>query len=181
MDRRAREVPREYRTKFSTLDRLYNGTVRGQVGPLQERLQSMGDLQCLVVGRFGEARHDLHVLVKRLAEARANNVARAMGHPTSASETGVILAQGACHNLHQGAGYLSDGQTRPHGRGSQTGRHQEGGHQETGGDVEERSSGLLPGLCSGSGTPSRKAAQSSITGSPITNESNPVKEHGSCV
>ena len=53
----------------------------------------MGELQCLVVGRFGEGSTDLHILLKRLAEARANNVAKSMGGPTSASEAGLILAQ----------------------------------------------------------------------------------------
>ena len=60
---------------------------------MQQRLESLGELQCLVVGRFGEGSTDLHVLLKRLAEARANNVARAMGRPTSVSEAGMILAQ----------------------------------------------------------------------------------------
>ena len=50
MDRRARALTGEYRGKMSTLDRLYHGTVRGQVGPLQQRLKGLGDLQCLVLG-----------------------------------------------------------------------------------------------------------------------------------
>ena len=36
---------------------------------------------------------DPYFMLKRLAEARANNVARAMGRPTSAAEAGLILAQ----------------------------------------------------------------------------------------
>ena len=93
MDRRARALPGEYRGKLANLDRQYHGTARGQVGPLQERLGSMGELQCLVVGRFGEGSTDLHVMLKRLAEARANNVARSMGRPSFASEAGFIQAQ----------------------------------------------------------------------------------------
>ena len=59
VDRRARALPEEYRARFSTIDRQYHGVIRGQIGPLKERFDSMGELQCLVVGRFGEGSQHL--------------------------------------------------------------------------------------------------------------------------
>ena len=57
-DKRAKKIPGEYRNELGKMDRKYYGTERGQQGPLEARLERLcGDtgLQCLVVGRFGEA------------------------------------------------------------------------------------------------------------------------------
>ena len=57
-----------------------------------ERLCGDTGLQCLVVGRFGEASQHLHLLVKGMAEARALHLSRTRGRPVSEAETGVILS-----------------------------------------------------------------------------------------
>ena len=41
MDRRARLLPVEYKKKRADVDREYYGTVPGQVGPLQAKLQEL--------------------------------------------------------------------------------------------------------------------------------------------
>ena len=54
VERRARGLPSLYRAKLSALDRQYHNIVEGEVGPLQERLESMGPLLQIVVGAFGD-------------------------------------------------------------------------------------------------------------------------------
>ena len=72
VDRRAKALAGEYRRDLAALDRRFHGTVAGQAGPLENRLEEVvGDtgLQGLVVGRWGEASQDLHNLVQGLADA----------------------------------------------------------------------------------------------------------------
>ena len=95
MDRRARALPAEYRRKVAVLDRKYYGTVPGQVGVLQERLESLGveDLLCLCVGAFGDVSSDLDRLIRALADARALYISRESGRPLSDNEIGHLLGQ----------------------------------------------------------------------------------------
>ena len=60
VDRRAREFPGSYRRPLERLDRLHDGTLDGEVGPLVRRLQSFVELQTFVVGNWGEGSEDLH-------------------------------------------------------------------------------------------------------------------------
>ena len=94
VDKRAGLIPGEYRNTLGKMDRRYHGTVRGQQGPLEARLEELcgtTGLQSLVVGRFGEGSQHLHLLVKGMAEARALHLSRTSGRPLSEAETGVIL------------------------------------------------------------------------------------------
>jgi hypothetical protein len=50
VDRRVVILPGEYRTPLAKLYSKYHGTAVGQVGPLVRRLESYGNLQCLVMG-----------------------------------------------------------------------------------------------------------------------------------
>ena len=98
MDRRARQLPAEYRKKVADIDQEYYGTVRGQVGPLQARLEelcggSLQDLLGLCVGAFGDISTDLERLIKALAESRALYLSREAGRPLSDREAGLILGQ----------------------------------------------------------------------------------------
>ena len=54
----------EYRGKLAALDSKYHGVSNGQVGPLVQRLETWGELQGLVVGKFGEGSQHLHKLLK---------------------------------------------------------------------------------------------------------------------
>ena len=68
-------------------------TPRDQVGPLQRRLESFGDLKGLVVGAFGEGSEDLHNLIKTLAESRLKAQGLARGREGSEAELGVIVVR----------------------------------------------------------------------------------------
>ena len=95
MDRRAKQLPREYRSTLSALDRKFHGTVQGQQGPLCQRLEHLvggAGLQSLVVGRFGEASQHFHHLVRGLAEGRSLHLARTRGKPTTEGETSTITS-----------------------------------------------------------------------------------------
>ena len=50
VERRAAQLPAEYRTPLSNLDTKYHGTQPGQVGPLVRRPQGYGQLLCLIMG-----------------------------------------------------------------------------------------------------------------------------------
>ena len=52
VERRSAVLPEEYRKPLAKLDHKYHHTAAGQVGPLERRLQSYGQLQCLVMGAF---------------------------------------------------------------------------------------------------------------------------------
>ncbi len=93
VDRRARLLAGEYRRKVVTIDQQVLGTNRDQVGPLQRRLESFGELQGLVVGAFGEGSEDLHSLVQTLGESRLRAQGLAQGREGSDAELGVIIGQ----------------------------------------------------------------------------------------
>ena len=93
MDRLARELPGSYRRPLERLDRLYNGTQPGETGRLVERLQSYGELQCLVVGNWGEGSRHLHSLIQSCAESRVACLCRSTGRQESERLLGTIVGQ----------------------------------------------------------------------------------------
>ncbi len=99
MDRRARQLPAEYRRKVADIDREYYGTIPGEVGPLQARLEELAgggglqDLLGLCVGAFGDISSDLDRLIRALAESRALYLSRESGWPLSDRQAGLILGQ----------------------------------------------------------------------------------------
>ena len=92
-DRRARGLPALYRAKLTTIDRQYYGTVDGEVGPCQERLESLGDLLQVVVGYWGEVSTDLERIIRAVAEARVLHLARETGRPITDAWVGQVLGQ----------------------------------------------------------------------------------------
>ena len=93
VDRRARGLPADYKRKLADIDRQYYNTARGATGPLVQRLESLGELLCLVVGAFGEVSEDLERTIKAIAEARVLYLSRETGLPVSDSKAGWILGQ----------------------------------------------------------------------------------------
>ena len=63
------------------------------MGPLQERLKSMGPLLQIVVGAFGDTSSDFGRVIRGLAESWALYQAREMGKPVTDATAGNILGQ----------------------------------------------------------------------------------------
>ena len=93
VDKRARELPGEYRRKARDVDRMYGGVAEGVVGPVERQLQQYGDLVGMVFGAFGEASQDVHELVQVLAESRLRYVGRQRGREGGEGELSVIVSQ----------------------------------------------------------------------------------------
>ena len=60
----------EYLTKARTVDRLYVGTLEGEVGPVEAKLLSFERVRGVVFGAFGEASELVHQLIDQLANLR---------------------------------------------------------------------------------------------------------------
>ena len=84
-------LPGEYSLKLAKLDRQYHGTVVGQVGPLERRLQGYGRLECLVMGSFQEGSKDLHALLENLADCKLRTMGLARGREGTERERSIFL------------------------------------------------------------------------------------------
>lgn len=93
VDIRARELPKLYLDKAQSIDRKYRGTQVGQVGPLQQRLEGFGELQCLVVGQYGEVSQHTHDLLRKLASCKASHISQLEGRVISDQERSILLQQ----------------------------------------------------------------------------------------
>ena len=93
VDQRAKRLPKEYLDKAQNIDRKYCGSTEGQEGPLEQRLKSFGDLQCLVAGQYGEVSQHYHDLLAKLAKAKAAHISQTEGRHLSNSERGLLLHQ----------------------------------------------------------------------------------------
>ena len=87
VDVRSSKLQSEYNDKASATDRRHNGTREGEVGPVQQKLISLGDVRGIVFGNFGEVSEDGHTLISALADSRVRAA-------VSASMTGVGLIGG---------------------------------------------------------------------------------------
>ena len=92
VERRASLIPGEYRRPLAALDARYHETVPGQTGPLVQRLEGHGRLQCWVMGLSQEASHDLHAFLKPLAESKVQFLGLARGREATAQERAQILS-----------------------------------------------------------------------------------------
>ena len=72
-DRRAATLPHEYCQHARKIDQQYGGVLPGVVGPVEAKLLSFPGLRRWVIGAWGGASKDLHILVKDLAKARAKH------------------------------------------------------------------------------------------------------------
>ena len=91
MERRATVLSREHRNPLSRLDTKYLGTINGHRGPLVRRLESYGELLCLVVGSFQEASKDVHGLLEWFADAKLQALGLARGREGSEYERSLII------------------------------------------------------------------------------------------
>ena len=56
--------------KAREADRVHNLTPAGNVGPVEQKLISLGDVSGVVSGNFGEVSEDTHALIASLATSR---------------------------------------------------------------------------------------------------------------
>ena len=93
VDVRADKLPKEYQSKAHNLDKAYNGVSDDQVGPVEQKLNSFGNLLCLVVGQFGDCSQDLQNLLKTFAESRVLKVCRSGGYLAEESKLSLVHQQ----------------------------------------------------------------------------------------
>ena len=70
VDTRAGKLTQEYLAKACNTDQKYCDTAPGTTGPVETKLGTMGAVQGIVVGAFGEGSDALHTLVHHLAVSR---------------------------------------------------------------------------------------------------------------
>ena len=92
-DQRARELPGSYRRPLERLDQETRGTAPGETGALVARLQSYGELLCLVAGAWGDCSRDLHTLIQTCAESKVEHLCRSTGRPELEGQLSVIVSQ----------------------------------------------------------------------------------------
>ena len=92
VERRARDIPGEYRRPLASLDTRYHGVGEGQVGPLVRRLEGHGRLLTWVMGAWQEGSKDLHGLLDILADAKVQSLGLARGREASEWERAMILS-----------------------------------------------------------------------------------------
>ena len=93
VDKKAKQIPKLYLDKAKTIDQKYCNTRPGQVGPLQQRLQSFGELQCIVAGQYGEVSQHTHDLLRKLTACKANHISHMEGRVLSDQERSILLQQ----------------------------------------------------------------------------------------
>ena len=70
VDIRAGQLHQSYVAKARATDRAYCGTLEGAVGPVERKLASMGEVEGIVVGAFGEMSSATHALINHMAKSR---------------------------------------------------------------------------------------------------------------
>ena len=83
VDVRARQLPKLYSDKAKKVDQKFHGSEKQEIGPIERKLQSLGELQCLVLGQFGEGSQHVHALLEKLSHLKAASLSRAIGRPVS--------------------------------------------------------------------------------------------------
>ena len=92
VERRARDIPGEYRRPLAALDAKYHGTRQGERGPLVTRLESHGRLLTWVIGAWQEGSNDLHQLLELCADTKVQKLGMAAGMEATQRERSQILA-----------------------------------------------------------------------------------------
>ena len=71
----------------------YNGTAQNQVGPVESKLHSFGEVIGLVVGQMGECSQGLHDLLLSFAEEKFQNLNRTKGMSLGKDMHSLIIQQ----------------------------------------------------------------------------------------
>ena len=92
VEKRARDLPGEYRRPLASLDQQHYHTRPGEAGPLVRRLDSFGRLLCWVQGAWLEGSKDLHWLLELAADTKVVAMGLAKGEGATEMERGRILS-----------------------------------------------------------------------------------------
>jgi hypothetical protein len=106
---RAAGVNKEVMGKLGTLERKLGGLARGEVGPLQRRLDDLGGVTPLVAGAFGGVNAAWHALNRRMVELKAERDWSKMLSPSMKQCGGALLVhhqRSLCVSLAYGRAYL---------------------------------------------------------------------------
>ena len=93
VDKRARVLTTEYRNKAKKVDMDFGGSVEGEVGRVERKLEDYGQVRGLVFGAFGEASEGVHELVQDLAVSRLQAVGLQQGRVSDKGEMAVLVGQ----------------------------------------------------------------------------------------
>ena len=92
-DKRAQQLPTEYKRKAKKVDQEVLGVDKEVRGPVERRLEEYGDLLGLCFGAWGEASEGVHQLVQNLAESRLTFLGLRRGRPGSEAVLGMCVGQ----------------------------------------------------------------------------------------
>ena len=92
-DKRAQQLPADYRRKARKVDQDVLGVAKEARGPVERKLEEYGDLLGLCFGAWGEGSEGVHQLIQGLAESRVTFLGLQRGRPGSEEELGVCVGQ----------------------------------------------------------------------------------------
>ena len=75
------------------VDQNYGGVMPGEVGRVQRKLETFGEVRGLVFGAFGEASEGVHELIQVVAQSRLRAVGLQKGRVCDKGELGVLVGR----------------------------------------------------------------------------------------
>ena len=102
VDTRAGKLNQEYLVKARKTDQKYCGTAPGTTGPVETKLGTMGTVQGIVVGAFGEGSDALHTLIHHLAVSRVRVAGPQLGRrgQVRKEEAEIAITRGGQYSVH---------------------------------------------------------------------------------
>ena len=91
--RRANGLTGHYMGKATGVDQNYGGVMPGEVGRVQRKLETFGEVRGLVFGAFGEVSEGVHELIQVVAQSRLRAVGLQKGRVSEKGELGVLVGR----------------------------------------------------------------------------------------
>ena len=93
VQRRANGLTGHYMGKAIGVDQNYGGVRPGDVGRVQRKLETFGEVRGLVFGAFGEVSEGVHELIQVVAQSRLRAVGLQRGRVCEKGELGVLVGR----------------------------------------------------------------------------------------
>ena len=93
VQRRANGLTGHYMGKATGVDQNYGGVRPGEVGRVQRKLETFGEVRGLVFGAFGEVSEGVHELIQVVAQSRLRAVGLQKGRVSEKGELGVLVGR----------------------------------------------------------------------------------------